>query len=100
MKMASVLLLTLLGLAQSAHATPSRTSRFQWKETSHVYAFGDSYTFVQGTRGRANYSFIGDAFDLAFTPAEILTSEIVPHNVRVGSRWNYMACANNRADQL
>jgi hypothetical protein len=76
-----VCLAALLGL-QDVSASPSRVpTKFNWNDISHVYAFGDSYTFVQGTRGLANFSFIGDAFDLSFTPSEILNSKIVPHNV-------------------
>ena len=28
---------------------------FDWRSIEYVYAFGDSYTFVQGTRGHANF---------------------------------------------
>lgn len=44
-------------------------------------AFGDSYTYVQGTRGRQNYSFIGDEHDNSFTPSELLSDEIVQNQV-------------------
>lgn len=43
-------------------------------------AFGDSYTFVQGTNGHRGYSFIGDyanSDNFSITPEELLTSEIV-----------------------
>ena len=32
--------------------------KFSWEKTKYVYAFGDSYTFVQGTKGRANFRYI------------------------------------------
>ncbi|KAF7798409.1 hypothetical protein EIP86_009630 [Pleurotus ostreatoroseus] len=62
--------------------------KFNWKETQYVYAFGDSYTFVQGTAGLANFSFIGDAFNLSFTPEDLLSNEIVPNKTSSdGSNW-------------
>lgn len=30
-------------------------SKFKWDAIKYVYAFGDSYSFVQGTRGFANF---------------------------------------------
>lgn len=51
------------------------------KKPLQSLAFGDSYTYIQGTLGRQNYSFIGDAFDYAFTPAELLRNEIVQDQV-------------------
>ncbi|KAI1121171.1 hypothetical protein F5Y10DRAFT_288786 [Nemania abortiva] len=32
---------------------------FNWDDTKYLIAFGDSYTFVQGTAGYPNFSFIG-----------------------------------------
>ncbi|KAL1736516.1 hypothetical protein EV714DRAFT_279088 [Schizophyllum commune] len=61
---------------------------FDWSQVKYVYAFGDSYSFVQGTLGHANFSFIGDLNDLAFTPDELLSNEIVPRNTSSeGSNW-------------
>ncbi|TFK80442.1 carbohydrate esterase family 16 protein [Polyporus arcularius HHB13444] len=71
----------------SVGAVPTK-SRFDWAKTKYVYAFGDSYTFVQGTKGHANFSFIGDAFDFAFTPQELLENKIIPKNTSSdGSSW-------------
>lgn len=28
---------------------------FDWSQVKYVYAFGDSYSFVQGTLGHANF---------------------------------------------
>jgi hypothetical protein len=79
--LASLSLLAVL--VPGAFASTSRKqAKFNWKDITHVYAFGDSYSFVQGTLGHANYSFIGDAFNVSFTPQEILSNKIVPHNVR------------------
>ncbi|KAL1760358.1 hypothetical protein FB107DRAFT_202972 [Schizophyllum commune] len=61
---------------------------FDWSQVKYVYTFGDSYSFVQGTLGHANFSFIGDLNDLAFTPDELLSNEIVPRNTSSeGSNW-------------
>ncbi|KAF9476547.1 hypothetical protein BDN70DRAFT_812120 [Pholiota conissans] len=61
---------------------------FNWDEIESVHAFGDSYSFVQGTRGDANFSFIGDALNFAFTPEQLLTNEIVPRSTSSeGSNW-------------
>ncbi|KAK7056874.1 hypothetical protein VNI00_002591 [Paramarasmius palmivorus] len=59
----------------------AKGSEFSWDSVKYVYAFGDSYTFVQGVSGYPNYSFIGDALDPSFTPEELLSNEIVPKNV-------------------
>ncbi|KAF9077718.1 hypothetical protein BDP27DRAFT_1499370 [Rhodocollybia butyracea] len=61
---------------------------FNWDSTKYVYAFGDSYTFVQGTLGNPNFSFIGDVLDLAFTPQQIFSDEIIPRNTSSeASNW-------------
>lgn len=44
-------------------------------------AFGDSYTYVQGTRGYVNLTFIGSQLDLSYTPQELLTDLIVQNQV-------------------
>ncbi|KAI8986232.1 hypothetical protein BD414DRAFT_488049 [Trametes punicea] len=83
----------LICLAASPHVTavPSQGAaghQFNWDRTQYVYAFGDSYTFVQGTKGLANFSFIGDAFHFAFTPQDLLQDEIIPKNTSSdGSNW-------------
>jgi hypothetical protein len=45
-------------------------------------AFGDSYTYVQGTAGLQNYSFIGDLQNYSYSPQTLLTDEIVQNQVR------------------
>lgn len=42
-------------------------------------AFGDSYTYVQGTAGYPGYSFLGDFLpgDFAYTPSQLLTDQII-----------------------
>ena len=50
---------------------------FSWNTTKDLIAFGDSYTYVQGVLGLQNYSYIGDNFNLSFTPEEYLSDRIV-----------------------
>jgi hypothetical protein len=51
--------LTALTLAFFAQAlTIVHGANFNWTVTKYVYAFGDSYTFVQGTRGLANFRWV------------------------------------------
>jgi phospholipase/lecithinase/hemolysin len=72
-----------VALAISASASPipgvskGNKNHFSWHSTKSLIAFGDSYTYVQGTLGRQNYSFIGDNFDISFTPEELLSNRIV-----------------------
>ncbi len=47
-------------------------------------AFGDSYTFVQGTLGHQNYSFIGDAQKYSFTASQLLSDSIVLNQTSAG----------------
>lgn len=47
----------------------------------HSLAFGDSYTYVQGTVGLQNYSFIGDLQNYTYTPEQLLADEIVQNQV-------------------
>ncbi|KAH7146145.1 putative lysophospholipase A [Dactylonectria macrodidyma] len=73
------LLLSLVGAAQAV-PTSFAASRhtFDWNKIRHIIAFGDSYTFVQGTRGRPKYSFIGDYDNnFSFTADDLLSDEIV-----------------------
>ncbi|KAH7915416.1 putative lysophospholipase [Hygrophoropsis aurantiaca] len=80
-------LLSTLALAAFSTSTSSGPS-FSWNDINFFYVFGDSYSFVQGTDGYANYSFIGDAFNLDFTPAQLFSDRIVPHNTSSdGSNW-------------
>ncbi|KAK0464468.1 uncharacterized protein EV420DRAFT_1618320 [Desarmillaria tabescens] len=70
-------------------AAPSLDAlKFDWDAIKYVYAFGDSYSFVQGTAGHANFSFIGDALQYSFSPEELLSNDIVPKNTSSeGSNW-------------
>ncbi|KAG7088359.1 hypothetical protein E1B28_012363 [Marasmius oreades] len=76
-------LLILVGVTQPK---PSRS--FDWESIKYVYAFGDSYSFVQGTLGHANNSFIRDALNPSFTPQELLSDRIIARNTSSeGSNW-------------
>ncbi|KAF3003248.1 hypothetical protein E8E14_000920 [Neopestalotiopsis sp. 37M] len=77
-------LLILLVLIEGVISTSSKDSieqivPFRWEKTKYLIAFGDSYTFIQGTNGYPGFSFIGDyrsPEDLAFTPQELLSTQI------------------------
>lgn len=51
----------------------------QLADLSPRIAFGDSYTYVQGTAGYPNYTFVGSYLpgQFAFTPQTLLTNKIV-----------------------
>ncbi|KAF5525190.1 Acetylesterase [Colletotrichum aenigma] len=75
-----VSLAVLLGLASvTVLASPiALEAPFDWQKTGYVLAFGDSYTFVQGTEGYWGYSFIGSQLNISFTPEQLLSDRIVP----------------------
>ncbi|KAF8857775.1 hypothetical protein BDZ45DRAFT_690689 [Acephala macrosclerotiorum] len=63
---------------------------FNWHDTDFLLAFGDSYTYVQGTAGRQNYSFIGDLQNYSYTPKELLQDEIAQNQIGTsagGPNW-------------
>lgn len=63
--------------ASTTHSPKDNKNPFNWRTTKSVIAFGDSYTFVQGTLGHVNYTYIGDAFNLSFTPSQLFSNRIV-----------------------
>ncbi|KAK3935410.1 lysophospholipase A [Diplogelasinospora grovesii] len=76
----------ILALAACAAASvavaatlPASQAPFSWERTKYLIAFGDSYTYVQGTAGRQNFSFIGDYLpgNFAYTPEQLLENKIV-----------------------
>ncbi|KAB5571848.1 lysophospholipase A [Coniochaeta sp. 2T2.1] len=74
-----------------AAALPKRGT-FDWDKTKHVVAFGDSYTYIQGTAGLQNFSFIGDYLpgNFAYTPETLLSNKIVQNftgTAEGGSNW-------------
>lgn len=60
----------------------------KWSQTKTVLAFGDSYTYVQGTMGHPGYSFWGDMFNLNITKEQVLNNAIAPNVTSSdGSNW-------------
>ena len=75
-----IVIASSLLVATCTTATPApnpKTQAFNWNTTRSLIAFGDSYTFIQGTLGHTNYSFISDAFNLSFTPSQLFSNRIV-----------------------
>jgi hypothetical protein len=59
----------------------NRYHHFKFSLTDLSVAFGDSYTYVQGTAGLQNFSFIGDLQNFSYTPQQLLSNEIVQNQV-------------------
>lgn len=75
--------LVLQGCLQFSSATPlPQTPSFRWNETKYVIAFGDSYTYAQGTLGYANSTFIGSNLNFSYTPEQLLSDRIVQEDVQ------------------
>ncbi len=51
----------------------------------HRIAFGDSYTYVQGTHGHQNFSFIGDQLNFSYDAQTLLSNKIVQNQVSTSS---------------
>ena len=74
----------------SALPTSEAKAGLSWSKTTHVLAFGDSYTYVQGTAGQQNYSFIGNAFNFSYAPQQVLSDAIVQNQIGTsagGPNW-------------
>lgn len=104
-------LVALFSLGALSGAVPASRSasfgrpKFDWLRTKYFYAFGDSYTFVGGTKGYPKFrlacnrrlikffylaadwlhSFIGSAFNFSYTPEDLLEDEIQFNVVRLPS---------------
>lgn len=82
--------LALLAFSASAAPLRGKSSEFIWASTKALIAFGDSYTYVQGTRGYVNSTFIGSQLDISYTPQELLTDLIVQNQTGTaegGPNW-------------
>ncbi|RAH74351.1 SGNH/GDSL hydrolase family protein [Aspergillus aculeatinus CBS 121060] len=82
-----------LAAIPTVSAFPSGSSQkkaFDWDSTKYLIAFGDSYTYVQGTHGHQNYSFIGDLQNFAYDAQTLLTDKIVQNQTATaegGPNW-------------
>ncbi|KAL4807106.1 hypothetical protein BDV18DRAFT_112732 [Aspergillus unguis] len=91
--LATTLTLALGVTISLSNALPSSTHSkhdSSWSSTKNLIAFGDSYTFIQGTAGYPNYSFIGDAFNYAYDAETLLSDKIVQNQTGTaegGPNW-------------
>jgi len=81
-----------VGLVSATALPPTQRDDhlFRWDQTNFFLAFGDSYTYVQGTAGLQNFSFIGDLQNFTFTPQQLLTNKIVQNQIGTsagGPNW-------------
>ena len=70
------------------HSRPDAS--FSWQSTQSLLAFGDSYTYVQGSQGLQNYSFIADALHPTYTPDQLLNDTIIQNQIGTragGPNW-------------
>ncbi|ORY56356.1 uncharacterized protein BCR38DRAFT_356006 [Pseudomassariella vexata] len=79
MRRSLITLLDFVALANLVKCIPVSKPHFYWEKTKYFIAFGDSYTYVQGTSGYPNYSFIGSYLpnQFSFTPETLLADQIV-----------------------
>ncbi|KAF3039005.1 hypothetical protein E8E12_005322 [Didymella heteroderae] len=77
MKLEALACAALAVTVTTAPTSEPKPAKFNWKKTKSLITFGDSYTFVQGLRGHPNYTFIGDNFDISFTPADLFSNRVV-----------------------
>ena len=78
----------LFALATALSSPHNHT--FSWVDTKHLITFGDSYTYIQGTHGHQNYSFIGDLEHFSYTPEKLLSDRIVQNQTATaegGPNW-------------
>lgn len=71
---------------------------FSYTDLKYVVAFGDSYSFVQGSAGLANKTFIGSYVDYAYTASQLLNNKIIQNftsTAEGGPNWleQLTACA-------
>jgi hypothetical protein len=101
------LLLALLAARSIEAGRDSKRAHFDWDKTDFVYvlvtglptqlyywqagrlAFGDSYTFVQGTEGNKDFSFLGDNLNLSYTREKLYGDKIVKNQVRTYFTWDF-----------
>ncbi|KAE8151289.1 hypothetical protein BDV25DRAFT_128894 [Aspergillus avenaceus] len=87
------LLLSIAASAYLAAALPNSSKErqsFDWGSIQYLIAFGDSYTYVQGTEGLQNFSFIGDQLHYDYDAHTLLTNKIVQNQTATaegGPNW-------------
>ncbi|TKX24281.1 hypothetical protein C1H76_3383 [Elsinoe australis] len=88
--MASAALVLLLASPLCSALPQKHEASFSWHKTKALLAFGDSYTFVRGTYGRENYSFIADALNPTYTPVQLENNYIIQNQTGTsagGPNW-------------
>ncbi|KFY50400.1 hypothetical protein V495_00284 [Pseudogymnoascus sp. VKM F-4514 (FW-929)] len=78
------LLLALFAARSIEAGRDSKRAHFDWDKTDFVLAFGDSYTFVQGTEGNKDFSFLGDNLNLSYTREKLYGDKIVKNQTSAG----------------
>ncbi|EPS28903.1 putative carbohydrate acetylesterase [Penicillium oxalicum 114-2] len=77
-------------ISQTFSSSSKPSHKFDWPQKKGLIAFGDSYTYVQGTHGHQNFSFIGDQLHFSYDPETLLSNEIVQNQTATaegGPNW-------------
>ncbi|KAL5359839.1 lysophospholipase A [Aspergillus floccosus] len=85
----SLLYLAGIPLIQALPPSDGR-DKFDWNSTKYMLVFGDSYTYIQGTYGHPNYSFIGDQLKFEYDAHTLLRNKIVQNQTGTaegGPNW-------------
>jgi phospholipase/lecithinase/hemolysin len=83
----SLYIVALLSLA--SNISPVQAA-FKYSDVKQVLSFGDSYSFVQGTYGQTNKTFIGSYVKYAYTASQLLNNQIVQNftgTAEGGANW-------------
>ncbi|ETS85584.1 hypothetical protein PFICI_03609 [Pestalotiopsis fici W106-1] len=83
----SLYIVALLSLA--SHISPAQAA-FKYSDVKQVISFGDSYSFVQGTYGQPNKTFIGSYTQYAYTSTQLLNNKMVQNftgTAEGGANW-------------
>lgn len=83
----SFCIIALLSLA--SHFGPAQAA-FQYSNVKQILSFGDSYSFVQGTIGQPNKTFIGSYKQYAYTATQLMNTKIVQNftgTAEGGANW-------------
>ncbi|EAU38257.1 conserved hypothetical protein [Aspergillus terreus NIH2624] len=86
----ALLCLAGIPLIQALPPPSAGREKFDLDSTKYMLAFGDSYTYIQGTHGHQNYSFIGDQLNFAYDAHTLLSNKIVQNQTGTaegGPNW-------------